>query len=192
MRDPAHSKPRTLVHACALLAAFALAGCGGKEAVKRETFKPETPFSKRMPGAGETVCWSVRRAILSQGYMLDRSADSVVMTGVKEYQPDEETNETLRLQATCVDNKDGTSTVFATATREMSKMQKSHNTFSAGVSLATVMVPMGSEKSLRVMSRKTIQDAGFYDRFYTLVQRFSAEEPRKPPQPPSKAEPPKR
>jgi hypothetical protein len=123
-----------------------------------------------MQGAGDAVCWNVKRAFLTQGYILDRSSDSVVMVGTKDSQPDPKTNVTIRLQATCVDNKDGTSTVFATAERDVSKLQKVRQGWSAGVSIATLTVPTGSENVLQVVSRETIRDSNFYQGFYSLVQ----------------------
>jgi uncharacterized protein DUF2242 len=161
-----------------LVVAVALTGCGGKKMVHEETFEPNTPFSARLEGSGDVVCWSVKHAFLNQGYMLDRSGDSVILTGTKDFQPDDDTNVTLHLQTTCVDNRDGTSTVFASATRETSKMQNVKQSFQAGVSFATVTLPAGSEKVLRVAKRETIQDPKFYDRFYALVKEFAKEEAR--------------
>src|SRR5262249_60510179 len=116
-------------------------------------------------GSGEVVCWSVKRAFLNQGYMLDRSTDTVFV-GTKEFQPDEETNVTIRLQTTCADNRDGTSTVFATASREESKLQSATQHRSAGVGWATITLPVGSGKGLRGVKRGTRPGAtslmGFY------------------------------
>jgi hypothetical protein len=152
------------------------AGCASRTAVQNEAFSPKTQFSKKVPGSGEVVCWSVKRAFLTQGYMLDRSADPVIVTGSKDVQPDDDTQETLRLQATCVDNRDGTSTVFASAAHEVHKLQRTPQSMSAGVSIATITLPAGSEKALRLQRRATVQDPEFYERFYSLVQGFAAEE----------------
>jgi hypothetical protein len=139
-------------------------------------FSSGKPFSRTMQGGGDTVCWNVKRAFFDQGYMLDRSSDSAVMTGTKDTQKDDKTSVTVRLQATCVDNKDGTSTVFASAAREVSKLQKVRQGVSAGVAFATVTVPTGSENVMEVVSRETIQDPHFYDGFYKLVQGYVAED----------------
>ncbi|HEY4373645.1 MAG TPA: DUF2242 domain-containing protein [Burkholderiales bacterium] len=139
-------------------------------------FSSKTPFSKTLQGSGDTVCWDVKRAFFEQGYMLDRSSDSAVMTGTKDAQKDEKTSVTIRLQATCVDNKNGTSTVFASAAREVSKLQKVRQGVSAGVGIATFSVPTGSENVLQVISRETIADPNFYDGFYRLVQGYVAED----------------
>jgi hypothetical protein len=165
--------PRTLL--VLPIAALVLAGCGGKKAVK-EDFRADTPYSQKVAGPGEAVCWSVKRAFLTQGYMLERGSDTLVMTGSKDSQPDEDTNVTLRMQATCVDNRDGTSTVFATAAREVSKLQSVSYSTTTGVSVFTLSLPSGTDKSLRVQTRETIQDPKFYQGFYALVQKFATED----------------
>jgi len=175
MRTLASAPPAWLL---SLLLAFVLAGCGKKDLYRDETFKQDTPFSAKLQGSGDVICWSVKRAFLTQGYMLERSSDSVIMTGTKDTQSDDETNITLRMQATCVDNRDGTSTVFASATQEISKLQKVRQSVSAGVSVATITVPTGSENVLRVVRRETIQEADFYNRFYVLVRNYAKEETR--------------
>jgi len=171
------SAPSTWMLLHLFAAAIALSGCGKRE-MYREEFRADTPFSARVKGSGDVVCWSVKRAFLTQGYMLERGSDTLIMTGTKDTQPDEETNITLRLQATCVDNRDGSSTVFASAAREVSKLQKVGHSITAGVSVATISVPSGTDRVMRVQKRETIQDPKFYQSFYNLVQNFSNEEKR--------------
>jgi uncharacterized protein DUF2242 len=158
----------------AALLAIALAGCAS--APPKAEFRADTPYSKVIQGSGDAVCWSVKRAFLMQGYMLDRGGESVILIGTKDTQPDDDTNVTQRMQTTCVDNHDGTSTVFATATRETSRLQRAPQSVSAGVSIATVTLPAGNEKSLRPIRRETIQDPKFYQGFYALVEKFSSQE----------------
>ena len=165
------------------LLVVALTACGGRDKVKQADFRADTPYSARVQGHGEEVCWSVKRAFLTQGYMLDRGTDLMIMTGTKDMQPDEETNISLRLQATCVDNRDGTSTVFASAAQEVHKLQKVSYSTTTGVSIATISLPSGTDRSLRLQSRETIQDPKFYQSFYSLVQRFAEEERRTAPAP---------
>ena len=63
-----------------IVMAVAVAGCASKPVYRDETFAAETPFSKKVKGSGEVVCWSVKRAFLTQGYMLERSSDPVIVT----------------------------------------------------------------------------------------------------------------
>jgi hypothetical protein len=159
-------------------------------------FSADAPFSRNFTGSGDAVCWSVKRAMLSQGYMLDRPNDAGVMTGSRDEQPGPKLNITTRLQTTCADNRNGTSIVFVTAVREENKLQKMKQSTSVGVGPATLTMPAGSAKVLGTVSRETIKDPNFYSQFSSLVQGYVGQEKvaaaaRKSPedvtQPPSRA-----
>src|SRR5215469_5942629 len=160
--------------ASALAAAVALqAGCAHHPP---QEFTAAAPFSKTFTGSGDAVCWSVKRALLSQGYMLDRPSDSGVLTGSKDEQPKPKLNVTTRLQTTCADNRNGTSIVFVTATRETNKLQKMKQTTSVGVGPATLTMPSGSARVLGTVRRETITDPSFYQKFFDLVQGYIGQE----------------
>jgi hypothetical protein len=122
------------------------------------------------------VCWSVKRALLSQGYILDRPNDAGVLTGSRDEQPKPKLNVTMRLQTTCADNRNGTSIVFVTATREENQLQKMKQTTSMGVGPATLTMPSGSARVLGTVRRETIKDPDFYGQFFTLVQNYVDQE----------------
>ena len=163
------------VRLIALLTVATVAGCATKQDT-RGPFVGSAPFSKTISGSGDSVCWSVKRALLGQGYMLERSSEPGVLTGTRDYQPDKKVNITIRLQTTCADNHNGTSIVFVTADREESKLQKMKQTTSAGIGPATLTMPAGSAKVLGVVRRETIADPNFYNSFFTLVQGYVAQE----------------
>lgn len=182
MRAPAFT-PSVSCFSLQLIAAIivVIAGCGTtREVYKDEEFRPQTPFSANIQRPSKVVCWSVKRAFLSQGYMLERSADSATLTGIKDYPTDDETTVTLRLQTTCAENNDGSSTVFATASRDVSKVQQEKQHRSAGVGWFTVTIPSGSAETLRLIKRETIRDRDFYQRFYKLVKTFAEEDEKTP------------
>jgi hypothetical protein len=160
-----------------LLTVAAAAGCASKHDT-HGPFVSSAPFSKTISGSGDAVCWSVKRALLGQGYMLERSSESGVLTGTRDSQPEEKINVTVRLQTTCADNRNGTSIVFVTAEREVSKLQKMKQSTSAGIGPATITMPAGSAKVLGVVRRETIEDPSFYNSFFALVQGFVAQEGR--------------
>ena len=164
-----------------LTIAAAVVGCASKHDT-RGPFVASAPFSKTIPGSGDAVCWSVKRALLGQGYMLERSSESGVLTGTRDEQPEEKTNVTVRLQTTCADNRNGTSIVFVTAEREVSKLQRMKQSTSAGIGPATITMPAGSAKVLGVVRRETIVDPNFYSSFFALVQGFVAQEGRSHPE----------
>jgi Uncharacterized protein conserved in bacteria (DUF2242) len=164
-----------------LLAAVALA-CGGcasrKVDVAQESISARAPFSRTFQGSGDAVCWSVKRALLSQGYMLDRPGESGVLTGTRDFQPDPKLNVSYHLQTTCADNRDGSSIVFVTAEREDSRLQKMKQSTSVGVGPATLTMPSGSAQVLGVVRRETVKDPAFYDRFFSLVESYVDQERR--------------
>ena len=162
----------------AVLAVAVLAsGCASrKHDLAQESISAKAPFSKTFPGSGDTVCWSVKRALLSQGYMLDRNADSGVLTGTRDFQPSDKLNISYHLQTTCADNRDGTSIVFVTATREDSQLQKMKQTTSMGIGPATLTMPSGSARVLGTVRRETVKDPNFYQTFFSLVQGYIDQE----------------
>jgi hypothetical protein len=165
-------------HLASLLAiALAAAGCASKHDT-RPPFVGTAPFSKTISGSGDAICWSVKRAMLGQGYMLERSSETGVLTGTRDYQPKEKLNVTIHLQTSCADNRNGTSIVFVTADREESKLQNMKQTTSAGIGPATLTMPAGSAKVLGIVRRETIEDPNFYNSFFALVEGFVAQEGR--------------
>ena len=163
--------------AVAITAAVLVGGCAShKHELAQDSISAKAPFSKTFRGSGDSVCWSVKRALLSQGYMLDRSNDNGVLTGTRDYQPTDKLNVSYHLQTTCADNRDGTSIVFVTATREDSQLQKMKQTTSMGVGPATLTMPSGSARVLGTVRRETVQDPAFYQRFFELVQNYIGQE----------------
>jgi hypothetical protein len=118
----------------------------------------------------------VKRALLSQGYMLDRPNDGGVLTGSRDEQPKPKLNITTRLQTTCADNRNGTSIVFVTAEREQNALQKMKQTTSVGVGPATLTMPAGSARVLGTVRRETVKDPDFYGQFFVLVQNYVDQE----------------
>jgi Uncharacterized protein conserved in bacteria (DUF2242) len=161
-----------------LAAATLVAGCAsGKHDLARDSFSESAPFSKTLTGSGDTVCWCVKRALLSQGYMLDRPDESSsILTGTRDFQPKPKLNVAVHLQATCADNRNGTSIVFVIATREDSRLEKMRQSTSAGIGPAMITLPSGSAKVLGVVRRVTIADPDFYNRFFELVEEFVAQD----------------
>lgn len=170
------SKPKSQTCVCAAAITLALLGGCAHRPPPRPQFTADSPFSRTFAGSGDTVCWSVKRALLSQGYMLDRQNDSGVLTGSRDDQPKPKLNVTTRLQTSCADNRNGTSIVFVTATREDSQLQKMKQSTSIGVGPATLTMPSGSAEVLGTVSRYTIKDPNFYEQFFGLVQTYIHQE----------------
>jgi len=170
--------------------ALLLAGCGGGgspvKLYKSENFQAGAAFSKTIPLPSSIVCRNVKRALLSQGYVIEQTPatkDSPFLDGTKNWQPEEDVAVTLHLQVTCVHEDENSSSVFATAVEEAYKLQTITGSVSAGVSIATVTLPSSSGRALMVVRRETIQDPQFYGRFYDLVQKFAEAERNSGPPP---------
>jgi hypothetical protein len=151
-----------------------LGGCASHRPAPE--FTPDAPFSRIVSGSGETVCWSVKRALLSQGYMLDRPNDAGVLTGLRDEQSQPKLNVTTRLQTSCADNHNGTSIVFVTAVREENRLQKMKQMTAVGIGPATLTMPAGSAEVLGTVKRATITDPNFYNDFFSLVQSYVKQE----------------
>jgi len=168
---------KALIPTALAAAGLAAVGCASKKVdVAQASISAQAPFSRNFQGSGDAVCWSVKRALLSQGYMLDRPNESGVLTGTRDFQPEPKLNISYHLQTTCADNRDGTSIVFVTAEREDSQLQKMKQSTSVGVGPATLTMPSGSAQVLGVVRRETIRDPAFYDRFFALVQTYVNQE----------------
>jgi hypothetical protein len=172
-----HGKIFVIGSAALLSVAVLTSGCATRHHdLASDSISAQAPFSKTFPGTGDAVCWSVKRALLSQGYMLDRATDNGVMTGTRDFQPNPKLNVSYHLQTTCADNRNGTSIVFVSATREDSQLQKMKQSTSLGIGPATITMPSGSAQVLGIVRRETIQDPNFYNRFFELVQGFVDQE----------------
>ncbi len=175
--DGAHKSVGWAPWAALFTVATLVSGCASqKHELAQDSLSAQAPFSKTYRGSGDVVCWSVKRALLSQGYMLDRSNDNGVLTGTRDFQPSEKLNVSYHLQTTCADNRDGTSIVFVTAMREDSQLQKMKQTTSMGVGPATLTMPSGSARVLGTVRRETIKDPSFYEKFFDLVQGYIGQE----------------
>jgi hypothetical protein len=174
MRDQMSKTSRLVV--CTAAASTALVSACAHHRPKPQQFTTSAPYSKTFPGSGDVVCWSVKRALLSQGYMLDHPGEGGVLTGVRDEQPNAKLNVTFHLQTTCADNRNGTSIVFVSATREENELQKMKQSTSVGVGPATLTMPSGSAQVLGTVRRETIKDPEFYNQFFGLVRNYSDQE----------------
>lgn len=147
----------------------AVAGCA-THVYHEEAFRADTPYSKRI--AGERVCDSVKRALLNQGYALEPRDDAETLTATKAFQRDD-LMVTLRMRTSCMDNADGTHTVFASALEEVNELQTIKQP--AGVTVAGFgfTIPSGSARLPTTIKRETVQDADFYARFFKLVDELA-------------------
>jgi len=159
-----------------MLAVFAaLTACGGRAAdstLIRESFDSGDTYSRTVPGAPGQACEAARRTLLSQGYAIARAGDDAV-EGNKNFQPKDDEHEQLVLRISCAPRGDQ-ALVFVSAVQDRYALKKSPTSASVGVgALGSVSLPFGSnDDSLVKVASSTVQDAGFYRRFFDRLQQY--------------------
>lgn len=173
-----------LCHAIpAALLAASLSACGGRAAdstLIRESFDSGDTYSRTVPGPPGEACEAARRTLLSQGYAIAR-ADTGAVEGNKNFQPREDEHEQLVLRISCAPRGDQ-ALVFVSAVQDRYALKKSPTSASVGVgALGSVSLPFGSnDDSLVKVASSTVQDAGFYRRFFERLQQYLAPLPGTP------------
>jgi hypothetical protein len=164
------------VRSIPMLAVFAaLTACGGRAAdstLIRESFDSGDTYSRTVPGAPGQACEAARRTLLSQGYAIARAGDDAV-EGNKNFQPKDDEHEQLVLRISCAPRGEQ-ALVFVSAVQDRYALKKSPTSASVGVgALGSVSLPFGSnDDSLVKVASSTVQDAGFYRRFFERLQQY--------------------
>jgi hypothetical protein len=176
-----------------LLAALSVVGLSGCSAIKQqpdyqqyqnfEKFGSTNVHSRAFPGSAQDTCEAGRRALLSQGYVIDEATSSLVK-GRKNFQPDSEVHVQVEFNIVCASNIKGSNstTVFANAVRDRYSLKKSTNSASVGVGvLGSLSLPFGStDDALVKVASETIPTSQFYDRFFELVEVYLDYAPANP------------
>ncbi|WAI86112.1 MULTISPECIES: DUF2242 domain-containing protein [Achromobacter] len=153
-----------------------LAGCTSpKPAYEREDFTQNDVYSRTFPTASTTACDAGRRALLSQGYNIDRF-DPARVSGHKNFQGEDGLHTQINFNIDCA--SDGSAnqraTVFANAVQDRYSIKRTSSSASVGVSvLGQVSMPFGSsDDSLVKTASQTVSRPKFYEGFFQLLQRF--------------------
>jgi hypothetical protein len=172
----------------ALVSALLLAGCGSSG--RRVTYEPEefgstTTHTRNYEATEAQTCEAARRALLSQGYMIT-AANADLVTGRKSFQPAAEVHVEVEFRVVCAleggkgskaskANGAGKSTVaFATALQDRYGIKKVNNSASLGVgAIGSLSLPFSaSDDAMVKVASETLTDERFYDRFFSLLDRF--------------------
>jgi hypothetical protein len=156
-----------------------LTGCetSFKKFPLQEKFVSTSTYSRLFDNTPAQTCEAARRALLSQGYVIN-TARSDLVTGQKSFQPEAESHLQLEIRVVCVpDSKDEKISIgFVTALQDRYALKKSNNSASVGVSaLGSVSLPFNSssDSMVKVGSETIVSDA-FYDSFFDLVKQYLA------------------
>lgn len=160
---------------CSLLALLAACGTPVKQFPVQENFDSTATYSRLFDATAPQTCEAARRALLSQGYIINTARDDLV-EGHKSFQPEPESHLQMAIRVVCVpDTTDGkVSLGFVTALQDIYALKKSNNSASLGVgAIGSVSLPFssGSDAMVKVGSETITADA-FYDRFFDLVRRY--------------------
>ena len=160
--------------ACSLLAAC---GTRGKIYPLQENFASTATYSRLFDATPAQTCEASRRALLSQGYIINSSRADLV-EGQKSFQPEAEAHLQMVIRVVCApESPDGKISLgFVTALQDSYAMKKSNNSASLGVgAIGSVSLPFISSNDAMVkVGSETISSDAFYDRFFELVARYLA------------------
>jgi hypothetical protein len=191
MRWTAQTRWRSLAaFAVAGVLAGGLAGCGslgGDNAAggrkgsvyQNERFQADETFSRLFDASVEDTCEAARRALLSQGYVINL-AQAGSISGSKRFQPEGEVHVEISFNIVCVPEGGAgkLSTAYVSALQDRYTVKRSTNSTSLGVSaIGSISVPLSStSESLVKVASETIPAGQFYDRFFALMQKMIKEQ----------------
>jgi len=180
---PTHRLTARSARRAALLAALGLAGlltaCGSgvKTFPLQEKFGSTATYSRLFDATAEQTCEASRRALLSQGYIIN-TARADLVEGQKSFQPEAESHLQMVIRVVCApESADGKISLgFVTALQDSYQLKKSNNSASLGVgAIGSVSLPFtSSNESMVKVGSVTISSDAFYDSFFDLVSRYLA------------------
>ena len=154
-----------------------LAACGTtvKTFPSQEEFGSTVTYSRLFDATAAQTCEASRRALLSQGYIIN-TAKADLVEGRKSFQPEPESHLQMEIRVVCApDTPDGkVSLGFVTALQDVYALKKSNNSASLGVgAFGSVSLPFSSSNDAMVkVASRTISSDVFYERFFDLVKRY--------------------
>ena len=187
-------KPFVFSSLAAGAVAALVAGCVSNTPAPLENYQPENfgasnAFVHRYDVPPVRACEAARRALLSQGYVVDAGKPDQV-AGRKYFQPDSNHHVQLEFRVVCVaqgQNAGGGTTVFANGLQDQYSLRKIKESASLGVgAFGSLSLPLagGNDELVKVASQ-TMTDAGLYQRFFDLIEGLLASgevpEPAMPP-----------
>lgn len=146
---------------------------------QNERFQADETFSRLFDAGVEDTCEAARRALLSQGYVINL-AQAGSISGSKRFQPEGEVHVEISFNVVCVPEGGGgrLATAYVSALQDRYTVKRSTNSTSLGVSaIGSISVPLSStSESLVKVASETIPAGQFYDRFFALMQKMLREQ----------------
>ena len=163
-----------------LAATVALAVCVATLPVAKVSYEPEefdsTTTHTRVYAATEAqTCEAARRALLSQGYLVNTATAELVVAR-KSFQPEAEIHVEFEVRVVCAreGSGSGSTIAFASALQDRYSLKKTNTSASLGVGvLGSLSLPVSASNDAMVkVASETITDPRFYERFFALIDRY--------------------
>lgn len=165
--------------------AWLVAGCAGVSGsppalldYQPEDFSANT-HSHLFAATPQHTCEAARRALLSQGYVLEegKGGNAQQVVGRKFFQPDANYHAQLEFRVVCaaLQDKDGQpqTMAFASGLQEQYGLRRVKDSASLGVGVASLSVPLeGGHDSMVKISSRTVTRAHLYEQFFDLIGRY--------------------
>lgn len=188
MRFPKFPPARLRIPLAACAAAALLPACGspGHSYGLQERFGSGNMHSRLFDAPPARTCEAGRRALLSQGYLVN-TARADLVEGSKSFQPDAESHMQMTIRMVCApDGASGAVTLgFVTALQDSYTVKKGNNSASLGVpAIGSLSLPfMAGSESLVKVGSQTVNSGQFYDSFFDIVKRYLLEDSPEQPEP---------
>lgn len=159
--------------------ALSVVACAGTPPILplQERFGSSETHSRLFDATPVQTCEAGRRALLSQGYVINTTRPDLI-EGRKDFQPDLESHMQIEIRFVCAaDSADGQLSLgFVTALQDRYALKKRNNSASLGVGvLGSVSLPFSSSSDSMVkVASETVSSPPFYDSFFDLVRRYLA------------------
>ena len=139
-------------------------------AYQDESFKVDTPFQYYSSREPEAACEIGKRALLSQGYLLE-DTKALSIRGEKVFQPIGEQVIKLSINLACLPSSLG-AVIYANAMETHFELKSRGNSASVGVSgFGSLSLPWSAEKdTLTKTGESTVTEPGFYQRLFELIK----------------------
>lgn len=172
-----HASLRPLARLCLVSLVAMLGACGTSKppVYQNEAFGDTNTYSHVFTSSPTETCEAARRALMSQGYVITQSKPESI-NGRKNFQPQGDVHAEIEFHVVCAaDGRDGKSSLaFVNALQDHYALKKINNSASLGMgALGSISLPFAaSDDSLVKVASQTILEPNFYDRFFTLLERF--------------------
>jgi hypothetical protein len=140
-----------------------------------EAFGETTTYSRSFAASPAQTCEAARRSLLSQGYVITTARPEAV-NGRKNFQPNGDVHAEIEFHVTCASaGAEGKSSIaFVNALQDHYALKKTNSAASLGLpALGSVSLPFSaSDDSLVRVASQTILESKFYNRFFSLIERY--------------------